>query len=151
MKKKLGKKVLFVQDCGTLSDEFFVAIGCSYDEIIIGAKKLGAIKTFFDSMKDAKENGYEEHEKNDAGGVFFNNESNHVFLMRFKEWSDSWDFWEKLIHETHHVVQRLEKSKKIHNEDEFRAYTAEYIFHHIRRKLMGIEPNEGFHFTNKKK
>ena len=90
-------------------------------------------------MKDAKENGFDEHIKQDYGGVFYNDESNHVFLMQFGKWSDSWEFWEKLIHEIHHVVQRLEKSKKIQNEDEFQAYTAEYLFHHIRRKLMGIE------------
>lgn len=135
----MKKKQIFIQDCGTLGDEFFVSVGNSYEEIIKYAKKMKATKKFFESMKDAKERDYDSHEKNDFGGVFFNEESNHVFLMRFSECSDSWDFWEKLIHEIHHVIQRLEKCKKIENEDEFQAYTAEYLFHHIRRKLMGIE------------
>lgn len=141
MKSSTKKKIMFVQDSGIFGDEFFVAIGCSYEEIIKGAKNLKATKKFFESMKDAHENYWERHVKEDVGGVLID-EHNHAFLMRFNEWSDSWDFWEKLLHECVHVVQSLERSKLIQNEDECRAYTTEYLFHHIRRKLMGIEPSE---------
>lgn len=106
---------------------------------------MKATKKFFESMKNAHENHWERHVKEDAGGVMFD-EHNHTFLMSFKEWSDSWDFWEKLLHECVHVTQTLERSKLIQNEDECQAYTTEYLFHHIRRKLMGKEPKEEYKF-----
>lgn len=144
-KVKKSKKTLFVQDLGIFGDEMFVAVGLSYDEIVKGAKKLGAVKLFFENIKDAKDNYWDERFGQDDGFVLIDN-NNHAFLLWLKKYEDTWGFWEKVLHEVVHIVQALERSKLIQKEDECRAYTTEYVFHHLRRKLMGIEKSESINF-----
>lgn len=142
---KKSKKIIFVQDTGVFMDEFFVAIGLSYDEIVRGAKKLGAVKIFFEHMGCAKEEHWEEHREQDAGFVLIDKD-NHPFLLWMKNYEDSWGFWEKMLHEVVHIVQALERSKMLQKEDECRAYTTEYIFRKIRRKLSGLDTGEEVKF-----
>lgn len=135
--KKLSKKCLFVQDTGIFTDEFVVAIGYNHAEILEELKQIKATKEVFDFVRSTKQK-FEEYVKGNSGGVFFNEEGKAI-LMHFQKWSDTWDFWEVLLHECCHVVQGLEDAKNIIEEVEARAYTTQYLFRKIRRKLSGAE------------
>lgn len=138
---KFFSKGLFVQDTGIFGDEFFVAIDLTYNEVVKAAKKLGAVDLFFKNLKDAKDNYWDDRVGQDAGFVLID-ENHHAFLMYFKDIEDTWGFWEKVLHECVHVVQALERSKALSKEDECRAYTTEYLFRGIRRKLMKLDKCE---------
>lgn len=55
-------------------------------------------------------------------------------ILVFKDFKDSWFCWELLLHETSHVVDWL-MERKVCPDTEARAYTHEWLFRTIRRKL----------------
>ena len=61
------------------------------------------------------------------------------FLLLLRKVRDDWDYWEILLHETHHITWYLAEGKMFQKEMEAQAYLQEYLFHAIRRKIMGID------------
>lgn len=59
-----------------------------------------------------------------------------IFLRTPK---NSWDYWETLMHELHHMVYYETKASSLEKETEAQAYLFEYLFHTIRRKISGCE------------
>jgi hypothetical protein len=125
------KKFFFIQDSGIFKQEIAVSIGHSKDEILKLAKKEKFKQEFFGVLDDSNFRTNETE-----GAVYFDVKTNTVWLLEMKAYEDTWEFWEILLHEIVHIVQRLRRKMWIENEDEAEAYLAEHLFHSIRRKIQ---------------
>lgn len=140
MRINLLKKAIFVQKYGTYTNEMVVIAGVTdKKEVFRYLKKIKAKPKFskwllenFDDWTDCL--------KNKNKGLFCYNDiigEGTVLLLRSPD--DSWEYWEVLMHEIHHTVQHLAKTKMMFEEVEAQAYLFEFLFHSIRRKLRGVD------------
>ena len=126
-------KQIFIQDTGIYSNEIIVAVNSSKDDILKFVKKLkGAKKEAVEWIK-TEERAFEIFEKNNA--LVAHNDGRFMLLLRRP--TDEWTYWECLLHELHHIVHYIAQDKMFENEMEAQAYLQEYLFHSIRRKIMG--------------
>lgn len=137
--KKRFKNLMFVQTCGTYTDEILVIVGEFKKTEVF--KYLKKVKAKVDYSKWVL-NDYDEWLrviKEEAKGLFcFNDKVSGTVLMLRKP-EDTWEYWEVIMHEVHHIVQKLSKKNKMFEEAEAQAYLFEYLFRQLRRKIMGIE------------
>ena len=129
------KPKVFLQDCGIFSNEIIVSAGCPKEEILKYLKKLPRVKKEAIEWIAKEERAFEVFNRN-TGATWYDNGRTLLLLGRPK---DDWDYWECLIHEISHIVTFMARDKMFENEDECRAYLHEYLFHRIRRKLMGFD------------
>lgn len=118
--------------------DIFVSTGLSAKEMVREIKKFKPKKYILDFIEKRESEWKEIIEKNCA---FVTMEESHgVLFIRLREYQDSWEFWETLIHELSHLLDFMAGQQKWETETEARAYLQEYLFHEIRRKLQGIVP-----------
>lgn len=138
------KKSLFVQTFGTYSDEIFVIIG-QYDKRQV-LKYLKKIKAKFEFSKWVLENINEWNsslqDKNKGQLCWNDSKDSGGYVLMLRPVHDSWEYWEVLMHETHHAVQHMAKRKGFLDEAENQAYLQEFLFRSLRRKLQGIDKIE---------
>jgi hypothetical protein len=131
MKKQ--KRVAFIQDHGIFPSEMLVCVGLSKQEIIRQAKKLKCLKDYIVFLQDMSA----------APGIspraWFYYKGGKYCLVLLK-YEDTWSFWELLLHELVHVADVVSEDGAFTDEMEARAYFVEHMFHHIRRKLQGLDP-----------
>ena len=155
MKKKMKKKKIkniegkgrntrrpakqsWVQPLTPYKKDVFVCTGFSEKEIQRAIKKIGAKKWWLDFVDRSQGTWKELIEK---GCAFVAQEERHgAFLLRLRPFEDTWDYWEVLIHELHHLVHGLAEHLAMEKETEAQAYLQEHLFNKIRRKLLGNEP-----------
>lgn len=128
--------MIFVQDCGALSNEVLVCLDYSYDELI----KNSTIKI----TKEAKDWLLADENVKQAFSILPEQSAVVAFndgktLLLLKDFKDEWLFWQTLIHEICHIVDHISLDKMFQNESEHRAYLMEYLFKSIRRKITGID------------
>lgn len=137
MRKKI-QPILFVQDTEIFGDELLVCIGLNTQEIFqnIRKKRLGKDKLSkeFIAWMEYNKGAWESHEGKDG----FTLSNNNFMVLTVYTVEDSWEFWETLMHEIHHVVFMIIKRKNLYTEMEAQAYLFEYLFRSIRRKIMRL-------------
>ncbi len=133
MKNK--KPLIYVMDCGTYNDQMLVSIGANREQIVKYLKKTKCKKEAiafvqndeipFEEIGGAKKGFFAVHPESGFCGIFLS-----PFL-------DEWEWYETLLHETHHVTNvLLTKSKNMSDEVEAIAYQQEFLFRSIRRKAQ---------------
>ena len=134
MKKK--NPIIFIQPIDPYKTDALIACDISQEEIVKWLKKQKVRKDFLDWVETDK-NTFEVLEKNMA--IFCWNEKIRGNMIILKNYKDSWEFWETLMHEIHHLVFEMSKRKMMLEEMEAQAYLFEHLFHSIRRKLRKID------------
>lgn len=139
MKSKLLKDTTFVQDYGTYSNEILVIVGeQNKKELFKYLKKIKAIKEFSKWVLENLDEWNKSIKDKNKGQFCYDDGVNGTVLM-LRSTHDSWEYWEILMHECHHIVQHLAKRKGMFEEVEAQAYLQEFLFRSIRRKLMCID------------
>lgn len=132
------KKQHWIQTTNQYHKDIFVCSGMSGIEMVKTLKRIGAKKWFLD-WAISKEQNWQDLTTRDC--AFVAREPSHdVFVIRLRDFSDNWKFWETLLHELVHLVDGLAEAQCFQDEYENRAYLTEWLFHEIRRKLSGIVP-----------
>ena len=135
MKKKTK---IFTQNCGTYSDQILVICGATKKETYAYLKKVKANVDFTEwVLNDFSD--WENRTKKQNYALFCWHEEVEGCVLFLKPLKDSWEYWETLMHECHHVTFHLAKKKMFQDEIENQAYLFEYLFRSIRRKICGLD------------
>src|SRR3990167_10220766 len=118
----MKKPIIFVQDCGTYTDEILVCIGASKKQILAYCKKEGVKKNFTDWIS-TDEAIFDVLKKSKAAYAWNDGVQGTILLL--KSYEDTWDFWETLLHELHHMVHVFSRRKIMQEEMEGQAYLQE--------------------------
>lgn len=136
--KERPAKQAWVQQTHQWRKDIFVCTGYSAKEIVTAIKKEKAAKWMIEYCEKSQE---EWQKLIDAGCAFVSREPTHqAFIIRLRPYFDAWEWWETLIHELNHLVDGMAEAQAFEKEWEAKAYLQEYLFHEIRRKLMGLCP-----------
>lgn len=128
------KKQYFIQSWGSYSNETFVCVGTTHDEIVKAMKKLKLSKDVIREFDKEKKEHDEKWLTDDNNGMMWFNDGRSV--LWFKDWKHDWGHIDTLIHECYHAVHNiLHKQKNMKDEEEACAYQLEYLVRSIRRKL----------------
>ena len=128
--------MLFIQDCGTYSNEILVGIGVNKKEVLVFAKKKRFKKDVIKWIEE-DEDIFKIKELNK--GLFCYNDKAGCSILLLNPYSECWDYWETLIHEISHIVHKITKDKMMLHEDEAKAYLSDFLFRKIRRKIQGVD------------
>ena len=71
----------------------------------------------------------------DDGCIISNPENKKPLILYMKNKERTWEFWDTLIHEVHHIVYRTAEYAGFEKEVEHQAYFMEDVFRQIRRIL----------------
>jgi hypothetical protein len=129
-KHKPRSKCSFIQDWGTYSNQTFVCVGLSFDEITRRLKQFGKAATI-DWLNE--ETTTRERMKCASAFVWFKDGRSVLWL---KAWANAWEHFDTLNHETVHLIDFVLTSKGMQDEMEGRAYQHEFLFREIRRALF---------------
>lgn len=131
--------MMFVQEYGTYTNELLVLVGIEDKKKLLAYLKK--IKAKFDFSKWVLEDfdGWKERIKKNNPGLFCWNDIVEGAVLVLRPYQDTWEYWECLMHEIHHIVQHLAKTRFMYEEQEAQAYLFEFLFHSVRRKLQGID------------
>ena len=128
-KTKKVKKLFFIQDGGTYSNEILLTVGTDTEDIIRYRKShnLNFSEDFARKLRASPEM------PNAAGRTMFDGGRSILWLP---DWGQDWEHYETLLHECWHLVHRaLVVNKCMDMEDEAQAYQLEYWFHNLRERL----------------
>lgn len=133
---KLPKKACFWITLNPYKHDTLVCVGVTQKEAL--AKIRHQSKDYinfinekgylFDNVLNGSAHGY----------AIKNVKSGHTVLIIGTP-RDDWDYWEMVLHETHHIVQFITELKMLEGEIEAQAYLHEYLFRAIRRKICGYD------------
>lgn len=132
----MKKPIIFIQPIDPYRQDMIVAAGATKNDILRFCKKKKVIKEFIDIIKDAEAFNIQ---KEKLGVFYWEKKGEHLlFLLLLRPFKDVWEYWECLIHELAHTVQKLAEDKMMEDEDEARAYLQDFLFRSIRRRLQGL-------------
>ncbi len=135
---KKPKKVIFVQGWGIWQHDTLVLVGASLLDGLAYAKKKKLKKEYVNWLASLVEEYPDKHNLHTDQGAVFSSSAGRTLLM-LKEFRNDWDYWETLLHEIIHLIDFvISEQVNASNEKEARAYTAEYLFRQIRRKVSGL-------------
>lgn len=136
-KSKKSEPLIFFQDCGIFSNEIVVSLGAGKEEVLSFLDKhccSSEARAWIEKQdKEMFESIDEDHQ-----GMVCHEDGRLLLLLR--PFENSWEYWETLLHELHHITLFLAQEKKMLAEFEGQAYLQGYLFKSIRRKLEEIEP-----------
>lgn len=136
MKRKKFKNTIFIEDCGTYTNEIIVVIGSEFDEVKRYVKRMtGVSKVNMQALEDGKEHFDTCRQKGYPG--FLITYKKGFMLMWLKEFTDQWDWFDTLIHECAHATQNVMRWKMIEDDEAF-AYLQEHLIKKIRRRVNFI-------------
>lgn len=130
------KKACFWVELNPYKHDTLVCIGVTAKEAL--AKVRHQSKDYIDFIRDK---GYlfdDILNEVKTGYAIKNGKTGHSILIIGTP-RDDWEYWEMLLHETHHIVQFITDLKMLEGEIEAQAYLHEYLFRTIRRKICGYE------------
>ena len=133
---KLSTPIIFIQKANIFGEEFLVCSGADKKTILSFCKKNKINKQATEWIETDNEI-FSLFESNSA--VYCWHNDIRVGLLLLGAYKDTWEFWETLIHEICHIVDRVSEHKRMEKEMEAKAYLFEYLFRNIRRKLQGID------------
>ena len=130
---------MWVENIDPYEHELLVLVGMEDKKALFRfLKKIHALPKFAEwLLKDFDSFVKDLREKNKGQFCWSDTAPGHMLMLR--PYQCTWDYWETLIHELHHVVQKVASLKVFLEEKEAQAYLQEHLFHSIRRKLQGIE------------
>lgn len=129
------KKLVFIQDWGSYSNETVVAVGATHKDVMDFVAKLRLEKGIIKWLEDLKD--ITEKIEDKAYTVSRDGRT----LLWMPAYEDCWEYWETLIHEINHLIDFvLVERKRMSPETEAKSYQFEYLFRSIRRKLQGTDP-----------
>lgn len=138
MKNKLPKELIFAQGFGIYSDQMLVIAGVTDKQKVFRYLKKAKANAEFSKWILTDFDEYREKIAKENKALFcWNTEVNGVALI-LRQPEDTWEYWETLLHEIHHVTLYIAKKKCFLEELENQAYLFEFLFHNIRRKLQGV-------------
>ena len=138
--KRKPKPVIFIQPLDPYRHDLFVVAGATKADLLRFCKKAKVIKECVEVIKEDADKMFSTIESTQLALFFWAKKKHHIFFMLFlRPYKDVWEYWETLIHELAHVVQKLASEKMMEGEDEARAYLHEFLFRSVRRKLQGLE------------
>ncbi len=135
----MKKPKIFIQQCGSYTNEVLVICGASKNETFLFLKKVRAIKAFAKWVLEDYDEWHEKLKKN-TSGMFCYNDKVMGYVMVLRPHKDNWNYWETLMHEVHHLVLHTAKMKGFLEEPENNAYLFDFLFRNLRRKLQGTDP-----------
>lgn len=125
------KKIHFMQNWGSYSNQTFVCVDLTRAEIILAL--TNKYKSGPTIAAKAVENVTDDMFATCAGFVTRNEGRTLLWL---KEWQNNWDCHETLMHECLHLIQGVfMEGKGMQDEHEAQAYQLEFLFRSIRLKL----------------
>lgn len=133
MKKRKNKPIVFTQECGIYTDQILVCVGAS-KQLVFNYFKKNKVSADFSKWVLGSDffNDIQAKHK----GLFAWNTDIEGCCIFLRPFENTWDYWETLMHEVHHVVEHLAKKKMFSDEVENKAYLHEFLFRSIRRKLQ---------------
>lgn len=129
---KKHKKYWFLLDWGTYTNQTFFSVGYSPTEILAIMKKIKRVNKEYVGKIEKDLTLLNTELDRHAAFVWHSGEAS-IFWVPFFE--DTWNFWDIIVHETHHLVRVMADDKMMLDEEEAQAYQQEYFFRTIRRKL----------------
>lgn len=117
---------IFIQDLGIFPDEILVMVGIKN----LTKDRLKKMKIKSWAIQPILSEKWE-----DAIFIQFEHENEHVFCMWLPEYQPGLNFAIDLLHETHHAVYYILLKYREVDEPEALAYTQEYLFTNILKKL----------------
>lgn len=136
---KKPKKFIFIQDYGTYRNEILVMSGITDKQEVFKFLKKNRVIPAISKWILTDFNEWKEAIEKKQKGLFCWNEDCNGTVLFLRSPEDSWDYWEVLMHECHHIVQQMCSEKMMLKEMDAQAYLFEYLFHNIRRKLAGYD------------
>lgn len=134
------RKQSFIESVDPYRKDIFVCTGFKdTSEIIKAGKKMKLNKDFIDFIERNREKTDSTIKDNAA---FLAVTPKSAGIMCLRPYHDTWEFWETLIHELNHYMKFLSENIGMENEIEAQAYLQEHLFHKIRRKLQGTDPQK---------
>jgi len=129
-----NKKVFYIQDWGTYSNQSIVTVGMSYEEMLTTMKRKKLNKSIVKAF-EKDEQGVKQSMAG-ANGFCWSDQITGGTVIAFEDWENNWQHWDCLLHEIVHAIHAiLDRNKNMASEDEGRAYQTEYLFREIRRHL----------------
>lgn len=137
----MGKKkeIIFVQEYGTYTNQLLVLVGIEDKKKIFDYLKKVKAEAGFSKWVLEDFDGWKEDIKKKNMALFCRNDTVEGTVLVLRSYEDTWEYWECLMHEIHHIVQHLAKIKGMFEEVEAQAYLFEFLFRSIRRKLQGVD------------
>ena len=117
---------------------FVVAGVTNKDKVKKWLKQNKAHPTTSEAILEEFDNITKSLQSNVSGLHMYVKETNHKIIF-LKTPKNSWDYWETLMHELHHMVYYETKESSLEKETEAQAYLFEYLFHTIRKKISGCK------------
>lgn len=130
---------MFIQDYGTYRNEILVMAGITDKQEVYKYLKKNRVKPDISKWILNDFNEWKEAIEKKQKGLFCWNEECSGTVLFLRSFEDTWDYWEVLMHEAHHIVHQMASAKMMLKEMDAQAYLFEYLFHSIRRKLQGID------------
>ncbi len=132
LRKKAGP-LIFIQPTGTYSNQVLVAVGASREDV------LRFVRDRRQGLGQEARRWIEESEEPFA--IFGSKTAvcaydNGRLLLLLAAYTDTWPYWETLVHELHHAVHFIAKDKLMLEEMEAQAYLQEFLFREIRRRIQ---------------
>lgn len=134
----MKKPKIFIQDCGSYTNEILVICGATKKETYSFMKKK-KIKHSCAKWVLEDFDHWQEKLKTDSGALFAWNSQICAMAMILNKPKNDWRFFENLLHECHHAVWQITKQKAIQEEPENQAYLFDFLFRNIRRKIDGLD------------
>jgi hypothetical protein len=140
MSKRIKKPKIFVQECGTYSNEILVLCGASKMDTFRFLKKIKAKVSFTKWVLEDFDDWNKKVSGENDGMFCYNTEcAGTVLVLKPIKGDGDWKYWETLMHEVHHIVFWLSEQKAFKGETENQAYLFDHLFRNIRRKIQGVE------------
>lgn len=131
----IGKRMMFVQEWGAVPTATPIVIGLNHAQIMSRAKRMKFKKEYLEWLEKEKDGITEEIKSGVLGFCIMHDNRTFMWMQSCND--DDWTYWETLLHETSHLCDYVLRHRNMQNETEARAYTHEYLFRSIRRKVMG--------------
>ncbi len=123
-------KKAFIVRLDVYKIEILVCVGpMTKDEIISNMKRLRCHDNFVEEYSKVSDDDIY------TVGWFWQCPKTHGSMISIQYKKIGWEFWETLIHETHHAIHFLLTKGRNIKSHEALAYAQECLFHKIRTKL----------------
>lgn len=134
-KHKKLKSVIYIQHWGTYRDDTIVCINASFKMVLSFLKRVKNCRPEIIKDFESRNESWDEHTKNNPAFMLVVKKVKSSYLW-LKEWDNSWQAGDNLIHETNHLIyDMLAESKGMGDEREAMAYQQEFLCKSIRDEL----------------
>lgn len=139
---KMKKPLIFVQDIDPYKHQMLVCVGATHAQTLQWLKKNKFTKESQEFFKTCGDIFDRVMSGRKAGMVKYGKKKGREYLImvlpHFKGVLGTWDYWDTLLHETHHIVDWIADYAMLDGEMEAKAYLHEHLFRSIRRRIYNL-------------